>query len=70
MFIHLSLTILYSDMEHPSKYSPVTFHLSPATGIFIENRECYLKKKNKSATISIVYTLINHKFEFPTFDAH
>ena len=57
-------------MEHPSKYSPVTFHLSPATGIFIENRECYLKKKNKSATISIVYTLINHKFEFPTFDAH
>ena len=32
---HLSLTILYSDVEHLSKYSPVTLHLSPATGIFI-----------------------------------
>ena len=66
MFIHLSLTILCSDVERLSKYSPVTLHLSPSTGIFIENRECYFKKK-KSATISIVYTVINHKFEFPTF---
>ena len=40
-FIHLSLTILYSDVERLSKYSPVTLHLSPATGIFIENCECY-----------------------------
>ena len=41
MFIHLSLTILYSDVERQSKYYPVTLHLSPATGIFIENCECY-----------------------------
>ena len=40
-FIHLSLTILYSDVERLSKYSPVTLHLSPATGIFIEKCECY-----------------------------
>ena len=48
MFIHLSLTILYSDVERLSKYSPVTLHLSPSTGIFIENRECYFKKKQVS----------------------
>ena len=47
MFIHLSLTILYLDVEHLSKYSPVALHLSPATGIFIENHECYLKKKKQ-----------------------
>ena len=67
-FIHLSLTILYSDVEHLSKYSPVTLHLSPATRILIENRERYLKNSNNtSTTISMAYTLINHKFEFPTF---
>ena len=69
MFIHLSLTILYSDVERLSKYYPVTLHLSPATGILLKTVSVIFKK-NKSATISIIYTLINHKFEFPTFDAH
>ena len=31
------MTILYSDVQLFSKYSPVTLHLSPATRIFNEN---------------------------------
>ena len=31
------MTILYSDVEPLSKYSPVTLHLSPATRILNEN---------------------------------
>ena len=56
MFIHLSLTILYSDVERLSKYSPVTLHLSPATGIFIENHECYLKKKQINNNFHLLYS--------------
>ena len=31
------MTILYLDVEPPSKYSPVTLHVSPATRILNEN---------------------------------
>ena len=31
------MTIFYSDMEHLSKYSPLTIQLSPATIILSEN---------------------------------
>ena len=63
MFIHLSLTILYSDVEHLSKYSPVTLHLSPATGIFIENRECYFKKTSQQQfPLSILLSTISLSF--------
>ena len=31
------MTILNSDVEPPSKYSPVTLHLSPATRILNDN---------------------------------
>ena len=65
MFIHLSLTILYSDVECLSKYSPVTLHLSPATGIFIENRECYLKKKTSQQQFPSSILLSTISLSFP-----
>ena len=33
------MTILYSDVEPLSKYSPVTLHLSPATRILTDNSD-------------------------------
>ena len=33
------MSIFYSDMEPPSKYSPAMLHLSPVTRILSENPE-------------------------------
>ena len=38
------MTILYSDVETLSKFSPVTLHLSPATRILNENPDSVLQK--------------------------
>ena len=45
------MTILYSDVEPLSKYSPVTLHLSPATRILNENPGKWINNTIKSNSV-------------------
>ena len=49
------MTKFYLDAEHLSKYSPVTLHLSPASGILNEN--------SVSESLVVIFLSSEHVFQ-------